>query len=658
MRPLLILVMVFLLFPLVYGISWGDPPQFTNGLTAENITLADDPDLFGVKSANRSIEKLDYVEYSNATIDITVINASGSFGTTTIYNMTELSYSLNSEDNVPTDISNWVEYSSTVSHGNIAGNQMYVDFDVTIADADSIVLRTSNYGRAVNISTWVWNHSLGAFQYINSTLTGGACECDIHYINISTSEDIIPANNTMRVNMSYDVIGNPTCGGGACDGITAGANTGYLINYTMNVTQDKYSYVVTLNDRVVNLYEVIIGDTTTVDLNTTYVNEIEGSLKIYIASSDESTMNIDALNFPYYFPLIFVHEKYNTLNDLSNMTQAVIYADENRTFVNLTGSSSPYYNVTTNLTNTGKLRMVLEEYEQDNINTVTRFLDLEIMGDDRRICVNDEDITHYEQLIYSGAMKSAKMLNIYSDCVTVADYTRFGYQDSLSLRAFSIDTLYKIESEGVTLSSIDGSVPTTINLDALIYQRDVFDLSLTSDSMAISEYENSNTTVEIYYNNLAADNIQGAINITRLDTDTIVYQDLDINTPNEFTLLFDWTTLSNVTNATTFKVDLSLISENDKRSSIRKYFNIFADSGFMRPQFVMALSIILAVFGLTFVSTRTTFSWFGVFIMLGAIIILTLGVITWYVLALMGIELIALIYISIVMVQKNWAAVG
>jgi len=136
------------------------------------------------------------------------------------------------------------------------------------------------------------------------------------------------------------------------------------------------------------------------------------------------------------------------------------------------------------------------------------------------MCANSEGTTHYEQLMVSNSETPVLLKNTYSMCYVAADYTRFSYQDTLALKAYTIEAPYtlKTRENGSTtyLSSLDGSIANTINLDNIEFNRQQYKVSIFSDSITFED--DSNTSKKIYYQNLAKDNKKEQIQITRMNT--------------------------------------------------------------------------------------------------------------------------------------------
>jgi len=240
-----------------------------------------------------------------------------------------------------------------------------------------------------------------------------------------------------------------------------------------------------------------------------------------------------------------------------------------------------------------------------------------------------------------------------------ADYTRFAYQDSFLLRAYTYDTLYYlttiIDGEERQLASLDGGVSSTINLDVLRFKIDEPIINVAGDSLTFRWH--GNTSLIIRYLNIDNDNTGLNASITHMDLNSVVYSASTFVNPNNFTILFDYSLLPNVNSTSLFRV---LVTKETPTGSevLKRYFTINAKSGQMSAGFALIISIIMVIFGMTFTITRLSFSWFGGFVLIGALAFLSLAVSTWYIIFMQVIIVICLVYSFIILTVKNSATVA
>jgi len=234
-------------------------------------------------------------------------------------------------------------------------------------------------------------------------------------------------------------------------------------------------------------------------------------------------------------------------------------------------------------------------------------------------------------------------------------YTRFAYQNSKVLKAYTIQTIYSLDTfeagAQVTLANIDGSIQSYINLDNLVFTKDAYDFNILQD--ALSFYKTDATTVKVYYNNIDEDNQETNITITRLDTAAVLYSSTSFLDPNEITIYYSWATETNITNTTLFKIQVITLDDDGNTGTISKYFNVNAQSGILNSWFALIGAVLLIIFGFSLTSASTSFSWFGIILSVAALGILSLSAGAWYVTFMMGVAIILLVYTVLVMLTKN-----
>lgn len=416
------------------------------------------------------------------------------------------------------------------------------------------------------------------------------------------------------------------------------------------------TYNITLNGNV--LFNGVLPNNTNVSNistpnngnNTLYVN---CSTPVY---NTTATINITVV----VYESCLIDERTGNLYDITNATSARLYYDDNHTYFDLVANNSACVNFTS--TGSDKLRAeIVLTHVTGDVETVTRYIDTSLLTHQNlRICANIADVPSYEQYILSGTPKIAIMKNLYANCTVGSDYTRFAYQENYLLKAKTIAADYALytydDGQVVVLSNIDGSVEAYINLDVLIFQHESSIASLLSDAMAFEQVEDSET-IKIYYLNLQGNNDDMLVEITRVGQTGVIYYDNTLD-PNEFTIYFDYSALSNVTNETVFKITLTKTDAEGTVTTLDRYFNIKANAGLLSAAFAFVIALAFTVFGLTFATVRTTFSWFGLVIVLISLAILGVSVSAWYITFLMGIDVIVMLYIMLIMNMKNYPTIA
>lgn len=413
-------------------------------------------------------------------------------------------------------------------------------------------------------------------------------------------------------------------------------NLDFLLRYNNNTLQDVNA---TANKTIHNVTEFINGR-----------NYLLGVCSDLFRNSTIAELNQTV----YAKTLILIDEKNNTPFDVANASSARVYFDDNSSFFDFKTEATARVNFSS--INNDKLRFELVYPD----STIVRWIDVSLVDEaELRVCANRDDVTHYEQLIIAATQKRAVLRSVFSDCYVAADYTRFAYQDAYLLKAYTINTLYYLytydSGSRVYLASVDGSVASYINLDTLEFQREGYDISILGETLSFQK--TSTGEIKIYYKNLDDDNTQAQLNITRMDTDAIIFSTTETSDPNEITLYFDYTTLSGIDNTTLFKI--TLLSEGDSGSTLTtKYFNTAAQTGVLRTGFALILSILITIFGLSMTVTRITFSWFGLAVQIVSIAVLSFAITTWAVTFLMAINVIIAIFIVLLMLKENYGTVA
>lgn len=383
------------------------------------------------------------------------------------------------------------------------------------------------------------------------------------------------------------------------------------------------------------------------------------TLPIIFFSDYSGMLEADNINILYNlsFNFTLINEYNGTAFDLTNISFARVTLDENNTIYDLKALGN-HSNYTINTNGDVKLRF---EFGYYGGSIVTRYIDTSTLADNTmRICVNHEDITHYEQIFVSAREREVRMTSQYANCLVTSDFTRFAYEENNVLRAYTTDRPYDIETEidgTVThIAGFDGALSSFINLDTLEFQKRQYNLFIGKDDLSIKRV-NDTTTVELYYINRNEDNVAINLVITNLNNSNIVYNSSSFTNPNEFVVFFDYGT-TQYDNFTLFRAVINRRDTSDNSYSITRYFTTQASSGILRPEFAFAVSLILMMFGLTLVVPRLAFSWFGIVIELASIIILSQSIFTFYVKFLMAMEFVILIYTIIILTKQTYPTIA
>lgn len=409
-------------------------------------------------------------------------------------------------------------------------------------------------------------------------------------------------------------------------------------------------YNITYNSENVYFGNLTNGSTASNNYTLNYGNNVVyGYCKDFFSKTRDSIVETI-----YTREISLIDEVLGTPFDYTNVSSLIIYFDDNSTSYDFKAHTTTTVNFTSSSNN--KLRLEIDYYNQD---VVTRYVDVALgETNELRICANTDDRTHYEQLIISATQRRVSLKSVFSNCVVAEDYTRFVYQNSYVLKAYTINRLYYLYSyddndNKVYLASMDGSLQTYYNIDILEFNNQEFDLSIAGDSLTISNY---NDMITLFYSNLDNDSVKTELTITEINGSNVLFHTIETDSPNNIYMYFDYSTL-NLSDKSTFKAEVQVTNGDGEISIIKKYFNIQGESGILTAGFALTISIFLIFFGLTFTISRLSLSWFGIVAVLASIIVLSLSTPAWYITFFMGLNIIVLIYIIILLTQQNTATV-
>jgi len=428
-----------------------------------------------------------------------------------------------------------------------------------------------------------------------------------------------------------------------------------LITVNMRCTDSAFTpllYNVTFNGAVLHQYNetnnTLYSNSSNTVNNT--VNNLFGKCSDLFGSVNTS----DSLDV-FLKEILLIDERENSVFDVTNLSQVRLYFDDNRTFYDLKGNNTARVNVT--MANYTKLR--LELVYLGNV-IITRYIDITLFNgtDPIRLCANKEGITYNEMPLISAIQRPVLFKNVFSDCYIAGDYTRFAFENTFKLPAFTIDAVYSLftfsNNQPVFLASIEGASGTFINLDSLEFNLQQIDVSTIDDSLTVQKF--ANQTALIRYTNFAYDNDAARVEIERLDTNALIFNETMVDA-NNFTIIFDWSTLSNLTNSTVFLLTMYKTKDSEI-TTIKYYFDQVANTGRIDSRLAFVIAILLTMFGLTFTVTRLALSWFGAIMIVASLAVLSAGVIAWYSLIIMAVNVILLMYIGLIMWIKNKPTVG
>lgn len=256
--------------------------------------------------------------------------------------------------------------------------------------------------------------------------------------------------------------------------------------------------------------------------------------------------------------------------------------------------------------------------------------------------------TFYSHYLLSSQQRSVAMYNPYTQCYIIAGFTKFGYQTNYISQVDLLDMQYELYvwSDGakVTLGLIDGSVESTINLDALEYSITEYDIGVAEDELHISKPAGYDSTIKIYYRNLKENN--AIVKFEILDGSTSIWTYTETASPNDVNLLFDYSTLTINNDMLTVTATKTLLDGSEE--TITKYFTLAGVSGVLSPVIAVVIAFIIVIFALTFVSYSYALGWFGIIGCMIGIGVLTFATPVWYVVFAQAGLIISIIYIALI----------
>lgn len=436
--------------------------------------------------------------------------------------------------------------------------------------------------------------------------------------------------------------------------LTSGFSNATL-NITLVCTDNIYTtlgYNKTYND-VLLFNGTLSNNTRQSNITTT----LDGTNVLFGRCSDLFGNTTETETFTVYRKILaLIDERTGDDFEVMNLTSVKAYYDDNHTYYDF--QTANYSRVNFTSLNNDKLRIELE-YSSGAI--IVRYIDVSLVNASPiRICANLEGVTYYEQLITSSTEQGAVLSSVYADCVIAADYTRFAYQNAKTLKAYSINTMYYLytwDSDGnqITLASVDGSIASYINIDALQFLEEQVDVGVSGEAVGFNSV--TDTMVSIRYVNVLNENTALTAVITRTDTGATLLDTDEFTDPNNATIYLDTAALTGVNSTTMFKLVLTKTTK-EGTETITEYFNIAGSVALISAGVAVVICLLNILFGLSLTSANTTFSWLGIIFMGLNLIICGLAASAWYVTFMAAISAIILVFIVLIMLGKNIETIG
>jgi len=443
---------------------------------------------------------------------------------------------------------------------------------------------------------------------------------------------------------------------------TTGFNTTGQVNFKLrcsDTNSTKLDYNVTVNS--INQYSANVdSNSVSYDLNNLMVtgNNIY-TFTCTDASGNTATDSNIFSGFSGNF--YFVYDKTGqTLASSSEYTPA----DINSVVAYKLNDENVYYDLYANNATSFTFSGIDEQYlgvriayNDLTVVTISQSYDVEVLDSNSIPMCFYKLQPYYEQLLYSSVARDVVLRNATNGCYHLAATTRYGSSDFLSLSAYTIPLSYNLliessDTNNLTIS-LDGGSSGSINLDSLILKNNLSqNIVITGDAGTITKSCSTDSDCNTYiitYRNLANNNSQVKLTILKDSSEQLTYT--ETGNPNNFTYVFDSTNLD--FNADVLILRLEKTKTNGDVFTENIYFTPQGTVGFFDPTLAIIFSFFLFIGGITLVSTRFLFGWFGLVVALVGLALLTFSLSLWYVTFLQGVMLMMLIYMGINAIKRE-----
>lgn len=413
----------------------------------------------------------------------------------------------------------------------------------------------------------------------------------------------------------------------------------------------KLDYVLTLND--VNVYSFPKDVNSVLDSNFLAVQGIN-SVKWYCLTANEQDINTASFTaFSTNFFFAFDHNgsplvsstQYAT-GDINNV---FIYSHDNNSFLNLISL--------------GKVAWFYSGGEESSFQVKIGYNDITFPFTSRDFQLGTLDVNSvpvcfsnlqnfYQNIFYSSIEREIRLTNINNGCHHFAAKTKYAFGDSLALSAFLIPLSYKlvfIDDFNVTstLAVVDGGSVGQINVDGLILKKEsALEIIIAGEAATILKdcggLDDCNTFV-IRYRNAGANN--SSVTATIFNGTVQQFSYIESVAPNNFSTTFSSTDLNFMAEILKLKIVANRTDGSSKTFFV--YFTPQGQVGYIDPAIAVILSFAIFVIGITLVSSRLVFGWFGALVALMALAFLSFSVGVWWISFMQAIMLSLLVYISI-----------
>lgn len=273
---------------------------------------------------------------------------------------------------------------------------------------------------------------------------------------------------------------------------------------------------------------------------------------------------------------------------------------------------------------------------------IPREFKTEYFGEVIPICVSP-NITQYQTLV-STSPRPILIENIYSQCYVWGSDIEYAYQTGLVARVYTSDHLYALSTidgeNEVALGSIDGSIGSTINIDALKYTQKPVTLAITSDVVSVEKHNEN--TVRVKYYNPAKNNRK--VTMTVKDGQHVYFTRTFVANPNEFETYL----VSPPVPADKFlKLVLEIERDNGNVERIERIFTMTGATGVLHPYTAIGIAVFFLVLTVTLFAKTYSLGYLGLAGAIAGLGALALAPQTPEVIMVEGLVVITLLYIII-----------
>lgn len=332
-----------------------------------------------------------------------------------------------------------------------------------------------------------------------------------------------------------------------------------------------------------------------------------------------------------------------------DINSVYVYSFDNNNFLDIYGDAVTSWYASGDENTAIQVRI---GYNDVSFPFTSRDFDLDVLDTNSvPVCYSRLQI-FYENRFYSSIARDIIVKNANTGCYHIAGTLKTAFSDNLALSGFLVPqsySLYLVESGVKTLLAIvEGGTAGQINIDALKLKKESSATVTIAGEGATIQKSCGDTltdcnTFTIIYRNAAANNSK--VVTTVLNGSQAQFSYTETSTPDNFSVSFDATDLNFNGQILTLRIVATRQNGDEKTFSV--FFTRQGQVGYIDPVMALILSVVIFLGGITIVSTRILFGWFGAMVALLAIAFLSFSVGVWWISFLQAVMLSMLFYIGI-----------